>query len=101
MSDDLAIALAATFGLVMFSLLAVGGVLVIRDTMRKRGRWGMNFAPVRCPRCGEPAPVVRAPKNSRQALWGGHTCAKCGVEYDKWGHEVTDEFGNEDRQENT
>ena len=36
-----------------------------------------------------PAPVVRVPKNWRQVAWGGATCAKWGLEYDKWGREVT------------
>jgi hypothetical protein len=73
---------------VVFLTLAVGGVLVVRDTMRKRGRWGINTKQVYCPECGEPAPAVRMPKNLRQALWGGCTCTECGLEYDKWGTPV-------------
>jgi hypothetical protein len=68
--------------------LTVGGVLVVRDTIRQRGKWGINTKPVHCPRCGERAPVVRTPKNWQQTLWGGCTCAKCGVDYDKWGRAV-------------
>src|SRR5258708_6583797 len=68
--------------------LTVGAVLVIRDTIRGRGKWGMNFKPAFCPLCGYPAPVARVPKNRRQALWGGCTCANCGLDYDKWGHAV-------------
>jgi hypothetical protein len=74
-------------GLVML-LLTVGSVLVIRDTIRQRGKWGINTKPVHCPQCVEPAPVVRVPKNWRQTFWGGCTCKKCGVEYDKWGQVV-------------
>ena len=68
--------------------LAAGVTLVVRDTVRKRGRWGINLRPVHCPKCGEPAPVVRRPKDRRQALWGGCTCEACGREYDKWGRAV-------------
>ena len=74
-------------GLVALTL-TVGGFLVVRDTVRRRGRWGVNARPVYCPQCGEPAPVVRVAANRRQALWGGCTCARCGLEYDKWGRPV-------------
>jgi len=72
----------------MFLVLLIGFVLVVRDTIRRRGRWGVNTKPVACPECGGPAPVIRAPANWRQALWGGHTCEDCGTEYDKWGEPV-------------
>ena len=74
----------------MFLPLHVGLVLVIRDTVRRKGRWGVNREPVDCPNCGEPAPVVRAPNNLRQTLWGGSTCERCGQEFDKWGEPVGD-----------
>ncbi|HMP61379.1 MAG TPA: hypothetical protein PKD86_18720 [Gemmatales bacterium] len=77
--------------LVMGALLAVGAVLVVRDTLRGRGRWGINFKRLHCPRCGEPAPFVRVPRHARQAEWGGHTCSACGTEFDKWGQPVADE----------
>ncbi len=68
--------------------MLVLGILVIRDTVRGAGRWGMNFMKVSCPRCSEPAPAVRVPNSVGQALWGGWTCAKCGTDYDKWGKEI-------------
>ena len=68
--------------------LAAGGYLVVRDTVRRRGRWGVNARPVHCPNCGEPAPAIREPRNRRQHLWGGATCEECGIEYDKWGRPV-------------
>jgi hypothetical protein len=87
-ADTLAmLILLPVVGLMMLTL-AVGGALVVRDTVRRRGRWGINLSPVHCPRCGERAPVVRVPKNRRQTLWGGCTCAGCGLEYDKWGRPV-------------
>src|SRR5262245_20763909 len=80
----LALAIAA----VVFVPLLVLLELVIRDTARGSGRWGINTNPVRCPRCGERAPPRRKPENWREALWGGATCGQCGCEYDKWGKPV-------------
>jgi hypothetical protein len=75
----------------MVLILGIGAALMIRDTIRRRGKWGLSFRPVNCPECGEPAPIVRMPANRRQALWGGHTCEECGTEYDKWGRPVDDD----------
>lgn len=43
---------------------------------------------IECPNCGESQPKIRRPKNWRQILWGGNTCAKCGAEMDAQGREV-------------
>ena len=59
--------------------------LVIRDTLRGNGRWGISFRGRACPACGTPLPLIRRPQNERQRLWGGSTCQKCGAEVDKWG----------------
>jgi hypothetical protein len=87
------IALFAVFivAILMAGGLAVGLVLVVRDTIRRRGNWGINAKQVYCPLCGQPAPGARVPKNWRQALWGGCTCADCGLEYDKWGRAVDED----------
>jgi hypothetical protein len=79
---------------VVFVPLLLGLFLMIRDTRRGYGRWGINREPIYCPRCDEPAPTVRVPANWRQMLWGGVTCRECGCEYDKWGKpiEVAPEF---------
>jgi predicted RNA-binding Zn-ribbon protein involved in translation (DUF1610 family) len=77
-----------TLAVVMALTLAAGSVVVVRDTIRRRGRWGINLRRVHCPACGESAPVIRKPKNRRQALWGGWTCEACGLECDKWGRTV-------------
>jgi transposase-like protein len=37
---------------------------------------------ITCPSCGEEQPKFRKPANSKQAMWGGFTCAKCGTEMD-------------------
>jgi hypothetical protein len=75
----------------MFGALAVGLMLVIRDTIRQRGNWGVNFKPAACTECGTPAPLVRKPANWRQAMWGGWTCKECGFELDKWGRPVAEQ----------
>lgn len=76
---------------VIFGALTVNVVLVIRDTIRQRGKWGINFKRAVCTECDAPMPLVRRPANWQQALWGGWTCAECGLELDKWGHPVEDQ----------
>ena len=62
--------------------------LVARGSQEKT-QWGVNLKPpTACPACTAPLPMVRAPKNLRQALWGGWTCAGCGIELDKWGRRL-------------
>jgi hypothetical protein len=88
MSDTLITVIGVACGGTVFLTLLIGLVLVIRDTARGKGAFGMNFKAVSCPACGEPAPTIRAPKNFRQAMLGGCTCPKCGAEYDKWGQRI-------------
>ena len=75
--------------IVLLGHLVVSAVFVIRDTVRKRGKWGINLKEVRCPECGTTMPWYRQPANLRQALWGGGTCPYCGQEVDKWGKPVS------------
>lgn len=72
---------------------AVVIVLSIRDTIRGRGRWGINARQTFCSECGSPLPriTVRIPTSWRQALWGGWTCAECGFDLDKWGRPTQDQ----------
>jgi hypothetical protein len=70
------------------ALFVVGLVLIIRDTSRRSGRWGINLRRVACPRCGAMTGPLRVPKSGRQALWGGRTCRSCGCEMDKWGRDI-------------
>jgi hypothetical protein len=72
---------------VIFGLLSFGTVLVVYGTIA-RNKWGVNFDPISCPKCGTPFPRLRHPQSARQVLWGGGTCAKCGTEVDMWGREV-------------
>ncbi|HJZ56982.1 MAG TPA: hypothetical protein VKE74_18580 [Gemmataceae bacterium] len=83
----------------LFAGLLVLGALVLRDTIRKDGRWGINFkslAGAECPNCDAPLPAVRKPKNFQQVLWGGWTCPECGCQIDKWGREVPGTRPDED-----
>jgi hypothetical protein len=91
MDESVAVVLVVVVAGSLALLLLVGAILVTRDTVQRRGRWGINLTPLECPGCGEPAPAVRAPKNLRQALWGGCTCPECGLEYDKWGRPVDED----------
>jgi hypothetical protein len=79
-------------GLAVLALLFAGGawgvVALVRGT-RNQGKMGINLnPPTACPQCGLALPQVRMPKNLRQALWGGWTCAGCNLEVDKWGRVV-------------
>lgn len=86
--DKLAMLIVLPIAGLIFLALAVGGILVARDTIRRKGRWGINTEQVYCPGCGEAAPSIRFPRSLSQALWGGCTCEECGIDYDKWGRRV-------------
>lgn len=78
--------------LVLLITLVICGIFLfplLRDSVRGKGRWGVNLKSVSCPKCGESAPQIRTPTSLRQAAWGGWTCGSCGREMDKWGAEVT------------
>jgi hypothetical protein len=75
-------------GVLMASAFAIGVVLVIRDTIRQRGNWGINLRPGPCLQCGAPMPMIRKPENWRQAMWGGWRCPECSLELDRWGRPV-------------
>ena len=94
MNDDTLFLMVIPIVSLVVLALGAGAYLVVRDTVRGRGRWGVNVKPVSCPKCGEPAPAIRTPQNRRQALWGGGTCTRCGTEFDKWGHRVESDVGD-------
>lgn len=70
--------------LVIFGVLAAGGLLVAYGTIA-RNKWGINLRAVSCPRCSAPPPPQRPSGSRSQRLWGGWTCSACGTEVDKWG----------------
>jgi hypothetical protein len=74
--------------LILILVIGITVSLVLIDTVRQKGRFGINLNVPNCPKCGEQAPVIRKPKTVRQFLWGGGNCAKCGSEIDKWGNEI-------------
>jgi hypothetical protein len=80
---------------VLLAEIAVGLCLICWSTLRQKGGLGMPLKWPRCPQCGTSGPLVRAPRNIRQFLWGGCTCAQCGTEYDKWGKSVAAEVSVE------
>jgi predicted RNA-binding Zn-ribbon protein involved in translation (DUF1610 family) len=79
----------------IFGFLGLMFLLIIISSAREKGIGRINLLqvlgikPVHCPKCGERAPIIRQPKNTRQALGGGCTCEKCGTEYDKWGKAIS------------
>lgn len=77
--------LAIIFFLILFTVL----VLIISDSVRGKGRFGINLKIPDCPGCGKKVPAVRKPKSANQAMWGGWTCESCGLELDKWGKPVS------------
>ena len=72
----------------IFVLLAIGAWRVIRDTIRARGKWGVNFRNMKCPDCEAliRVAVPRIPATGNQMLWGGWNCRQCGCQIDKWGN---------------
>jgi hypothetical protein len=65
-------------------------LVVIRDSCRRKGDFGLSFRRRKCPGCGAALPVFRRPLNERQRLYGGTTCKSCGLESDKWGQPVNE-----------
>ena len=53
----------------------------------KAGKWAIETTPPVCPNCKTPPPAVRMPTDINELLWGGHTCHRCGTEYNKQGEE--------------
>ena len=54
-----------------------GGVAVLLIALLSPAR--------KCPDCGTPLPRFRTPGNAKQAMLGGWTCPKCGIEIDRKG----------------
>ena len=76
------------------SVIAPAGIAAVvwtvRDPAWRNGGWWVNRRPVVCPGCGESATVPLAPAYSGRPLWGGRTCARCGLVYNMWGRAATD-----------
>jgi hypothetical protein len=74
-------------GIAFVVLLICGAGLVVRDSWRREGRWGVNPRRVQCPSCGARLPIFRVPRGLGQMLWGGWTCRSCHCRIDKWGRQ--------------
>ncbi len=81
--------LGAVFALALVAVI----VVVVIALWPREGKLGINLKNVNCPRCATPMPATRLPKNTKQVLWGGWTCPKCGCEIDKYGAEVPGRAG--------
>jgi hypothetical protein len=89
MSSDLFIASGIAGGISALLLFVV--LRVKKSRIFYGSKWGVNMSGAySCPKCGTKLPEVRNPRNMRQVLWGGWTCANCGVELDKWMHPMVE-----------
>lgn len=61
--------------------------LIMRDTIRREGRWAINLKLPVCPQCGVPLRTMRF-LIWLQRIWGCWTCHECGFEMTKWGRPV-------------
>jgi len=73
------------FNLLLAILCLAGCIVIIRQTLGRSGKMGINFHPTVCPHCQNTLPAVRVPRSLEQLLWGGWTCPHCGAVLNKWG----------------
>jgi len=60
--------------------------LVLRDTIRQRGAFGINFFKrIVCPQCGTPLRRGITILDWKELYYGGWTCHECGIELSQWG----------------
>lgn len=69
-------------------VVVASAIYLIVKRFKSGGRWGVNLAETRCPRCGTVVSFFRNPKSAQQMMWGGWTCTNCGCEMDRWGKEI-------------
>lgn len=65
-------------------LIIIGLVFIIVKKIDPN--YAINTKRIICPKCKTKQPIFKIPKNQNQAIWGGHTCPKCGTELDKFGN---------------
>ena len=85
---DFANGAALTVMLLSIGAVLISGSIAVAYGTKAKSKWGINFKPVVCPRCGAIQPRNRKPRTMQQFLWGGWTCTSCGTEIDKWGREI-------------
>jgi hypothetical protein len=59
--------------------------LVLRDTIRRRGIFGINFKPVVCPECGTGLRRGITRRSWKEWAYDGWTCHECGLELSQYG----------------
>lgn len=69
--------------------IALGLIIWLIIMIKRKPKYGLNFKRVYCPICGTKQPMIRAPKNQNQILYGGNTCANCQAELDKYGNVIS------------
>lgn len=74
------------FKIILYTLLIFGFFLYFRHQSKKQSNMGINLRRVVCPKCNTKQPIIRIPKNSEQAMFGGTTCPNCNTELDKYGN---------------
>jgi len=71
--------------IVLGSVLTILFLVLIINSIMKKGKFGINLISVKCPKCGMKVPFIRKPKSRYEIFWGGWTCENCGTKLDKWG----------------
>ena len=75
----------------VFLTAIIGGCLVIHGTIKKT-KWGINFAGVKCPQCGDklhpPYGLTWYGGWTKETLWAICKCLKCGIITDNWGRQI-------------
>lgn len=65
--------------------------LIIRDTIRQRGKWTIELKLPVCPQCGLPLRTMRF-LIWLQRTFGCWKCHECGFEMTKWGRPVKEQY---------
>jgi hypothetical protein len=61
------------------------GGLILRDTIRRSGMWGINFKRIVCPQCRTRLRRGITFPSWKESCYGGWTCHECGLELSQWG----------------
>lgn len=74
------ISLSVSVGIFVFF-----AALALRDTIRRRGMYGINFRRIVCPQCGTRLRRGITNPDWKELCYGGWTCHECGIELSQWG----------------
>lgn len=59
--------------------------LILRDTIRRRGPYGINFKRIVCPQCGARLRRGITSPDWKERWYGGWMCHECGIELSQYG----------------